>query len=177
MPKVDPSILINAFNLPPEEAIKFFKTKGYTFSWDWQDTLQEAHSRAFTVAKVMRSDILQEIRGMVQKALDEGITFQQFRKELEPRLKAKGWWGKVAVGDAEGAQVAQLGSPWRLKNIYRTNLQSSYMAGREKGMEAVRKRRPYWQYIAVVQCDFWPYLGLVIGGFFGLNDLLCETEF
>ncbi len=70
MPKIDPSILLNAFNLPPEEAIAFFKSKGYAFSWDWQDLWEEAQSKAFTVAKVAKMDILQDIREMTQKALD-----------------------------------------------------------------------------------------------------------
>ncbi len=53
-------------------------------------------------------DILQDIRGMVQKAIDDGITFEQFRKELEPKLKAKGYWGKKMVGDETGTMQVQL---------------------------------------------------------------------
>lgn len=34
----------------------------------WQD----AHARAFTVAKVTRLDILEDIRGTLQQAVDEG---------------------------------------------------------------------------------------------------------
>lgn len=33
---------------------------------------QEAHARAFTVAKVTRLDILEDIRGALQQAVDEG---------------------------------------------------------------------------------------------------------
>ena len=35
-----------------------------------------------------------DIREMVQKALEEGITFHEFQKELRPKLKSKGWWGE-----------------------------------------------------------------------------------
>jgi SPP1 gp7 family putative phage head morphogenesis protein len=165
IPKADPAILINAFNLPPEKAIEYFKSKGYTFSWDWTDTLNEAHARAFTVAKTMRIDVLQDIRGMLQRSLDEGLTFQQFKKELTPRLKAKGWWGKKMVGDGKGGtprdaalrdRQVQLGSVRRLKTIYRTNMQTAYMAGRYKGMKDVAKRRPYWMYIAVMDSKTRP---------------------
>ena len=136
--------------LSPEKAIKYLKDKGYKFSWNWQDVWQDAHTRAFIVAKVMRKDILDDIRKMVQKSLDEGLTFQQFKKELEPKLKNKGWWGKVSVGDGETIETVQLGSPWRLKTIYRTNIQTSYMAGRYQEQIDNVDNRPNWEYVAVM---------------------------
>lgn len=139
-----------AIGLPPKEAIEYFKGKGYTFSWDWQDTVKESHAKAFTVAKVLRMDILQDIRGEVQRALDEGITFEEFRRDLEPRLKAKGWWGKKMVGDGQGGQMVQLGSPHRLRTIYGTNLQTAYMTGRKKALLENAEDRPYWMYVAVL---------------------------
>jgi uncharacterized protein with gpF-like domain len=44
--------LAYAIGLKPEKAIEYFKAKGFAFSWDWQKIWQEAHARAFTVAKV-----------------------------------------------------------------------------------------------------------------------------
>lgn len=174
MPQVD---LKYAIGLPPEKAIEYFKSKGYTFSWDWHDTWQEAHAKAFTVAKVMRMDILMDIRDMIKKALDEGITFQQFKKELEPRLKAKGWWGKVMVGDEEGARQVQLGSPWRLKTIYRTNMQTAYMAGRyQEQMENV-DNRPYWQYVAVLDSRTRPAHRALHGKVFRYDDPFWQTHY
>lgn len=151
--------LYYALALPPEKAIEYFKSKGYAFSWNWHDTWQEAHAKAFTVAKVMQADILQDIRSAVQKAIDEGQTLSDFQKELAPVLKAKGWWGKVEAKDLPGYDPAkhgpsdklvQLGSPWRLRTIYQANLQTAYQAGRYKEqMESVQSR-PYWQYTAVL---------------------------
>ena len=145
-------ILLDAFEKKPAEAIAFLQAKGNTFSWNWFEVLKEAHSRSFTVAKVMKADLLQDIRVMVNKALEEGITFQQFKKELAPRLQKKGWWGKREIVDTETGLVTdvQLGSVRRLKTIYQTNLQTSYMAGRYKQQAAVAESRPYWQYISVI---------------------------
>ena len=159
-----------AFGLPPEKAIEYFKSKGYTFSWNWQDTWQEAHAKAFTVAKAMRLDVLQDIRGEVQKALDEGITFQQFKKELTPKLQAKGWWGKKLVGDEQGGQEVQLGSPRRLQTIYQTNLQTAYMAGRYKEMAENVEDRPYWQYVAVLDSKTRPAHRALNGKVFRYDD-------
>lgn len=164
-----------ALGLKPEKAIEYFKEKGYTVSWDWQDTWQEAHAKAFTVAKAMRLDVLQDIRSEVQKALDDGITFQQFKKELEPRLKAKGWWGKVMVGDETGAQTVQLGSPYRLKNIYRTNLQSSYMAGQYRAQIENADNEPYWMYNAILDSKTRPSHRALHGKVFRWDDSIWNS--
>lgn len=159
-----------AIGLPPEKAVEYFKSKGYAFSWDWTDVWKEAHAKAFTVAKVARMDVLQDIRGMVQKAISDGITFEQFRKELEPRLKAKGWWGKTWVGDEKGGQKVQLGSPWRLKTIFETNVQTAYMAGRYQEMMGMTDTRPYWEYVAVLDGRTRPWHRALHGLVFRFDD-------
>lgn len=118
--------------LPPEEAIKYFRAKGYKFSWNWYDLWQEAHIKAFTVAKAMRQDILKDIRDALDKALSEGTTLQEFKNNLTPLLQQKGWWGRKMMGDEEGAVEVQLGSPHRLKTIFNVNIQTAYQAGHYK---------------------------------------------
>lgn len=164
MPGVD---LMYAIGLPPEKAIEYFGSKGYQITWNWYEMLNEAHAKAFTVAKAMNLDILQDIRGMVQKALDEGITSDTFVKDLEPTLKSKGWWGKVM---GEDGKEVQLGSPYRLKNIYRNNLQSSYMAGRYKAFTENADDRPYWQYVAVLDGKTRPTHRQLHGKVFRYDD-------
>lgn len=144
-------MLNTAFNLPPYKAIQYMERKGMRMSWDWTDTWEQEHTEAFTVAKAMRMDVLEDIRDMVERSLQDGIPFEQFRRELTPKLKAKGWWGRVVVGDGKGAaEEVQLGSPWRLRTIYHTNLQTSLMAGRYDGMMQAAQDRPYWQNISVI---------------------------
>ena len=87
------------FKLSPSMAIKYFKNKNNKLSWDWHDVWQSSHKKSFTVAKLMREDVLQDIKDSLDKALAEGKTFQQFQKELKPTLQKKGWWGEQFVGD------------------------------------------------------------------------------
>ena len=177
--------------LSPEKAIKHLKDKGYKLSWDWEEVWQESHTKSFTVAKVMKKDILDDIREIAEKSLEEGLTFQQFKTELEPKLKAKGWWGVVSgkpedvrkelkkrnlitdnalIPDGEENIKIQLGSPWRLKTIYRTNIQTAYMAGRYKEQIDNIENRPYFQYVAVMDRRTRPSHAQLNGRIFRYDD-------
>ena len=149
MPKVD---LAYCMSLPPKKAVAYLKNKGYAITWHWEELWQDAHAQAFTVAKATRLDILQDIREAVEKALAEGKTFAWFKKELTPVLQAKGWWGKQEHVDADTGEISQvqLGSPWRLQTIFRTNLQTAYMAGRWQTQIENVDDRPYWRYVAIL---------------------------
>ncbi len=140
-----------AISLPPADAIKYFESKGYAVSWNWQDTWQASHARAFTVAKVVRAEVLQTIRGAVTDALAGGTTLRDFNQVLTPVLKSQGWWGKKIIVDSRGeAEVVQEGSAHRLRTIYRTNLQTAYQSGRYKQQVDNAAERPYWQYVAIL---------------------------
>lgn len=139
------------FDLPPEKAIKFFRSKGYVTSFDWRDMWQEQHDSAFTVAKMMDVDLLRDVRKAVDAALAEGLTAEQFRERLEPTLTEAGWWGKKemvdpATGDVE---VVQLGSARRLRTIMRVNLQTAYQAGHWQQIQETKESAPYLMYDAV----------------------------
>ena len=137
-----------AIGLTPEKAIKYFESKGNKISWDWHDTLDDAHAKAFTVAKVAKADILQDIRNEVDKAIKEGKGFKEFQNNLEPLLKQKGWWGEQIIVDSKGtAQKVQLGSTRRLQLIYDTNIQVAFQQGRYKNWQDASELLPYGQYI------------------------------
>ena len=166
--------LAYCMKLPPKEAVAYLTSKGYTISWDWEEVWQDAHAKAFTVAKATRLDILQDIRDAVEKALKEGKTLAWFEKELTPVLKAKGWWGRQENVDKETGEITsvQLGSPWRLQTIYRTNLQTAYMAGRFQEQLANADDRPYWQYVAILDSRTRPSHRAMNGKVFRYDDPL-----
>ena len=138
--------------LAAKEAVEFFRRKGFAIGFDWRDVWQAEHAAAFTVAKATRLDILEDIRGAVAKAITQGVTFRDFKKNLAPVLQAKGWWGRQSMVDPKtGEQVrAQLGSDRRLRIIFDTNLRTAQAAGRWERIQRVRKRRPWLRYIAVL---------------------------
>ena len=61
-----------------------------------------------------------------------------------PWLPLRSVWARFWSNRAGPAAKA-----WRVDNIYRTNMQSAYMAGRYAQMQTTTKTRPYWRYVAV----------------------------
>lgn len=159
---------------PPEEAVRLIESKTNRPSYSWREVWKDAHQRSFTVAKAMESDILDDIRAMVEKAVKSGITLKQFQDELEPKLRAKGWWGRsVMVNPMTGMpESVTLGTPWRLKTIYRTNLQTAYQCGRYQRMTAPSEKiyRPLWQYLAVMDGRTRPSHAAMNGKIFKADD-------
>lgn len=133
---------------PPPEASRFLRNKGLTPSFSWRDVEPEEHATAFTVAKGMQTDVLEAIRGEVQTALDDGLPFAEFQKRLRPRLQELGWWGKAQMTDPVTGELveAQLGSPRRLRTIYRANIRSARAAGQWERIERTKDALPYLQY-------------------------------
>lgn len=139
------------FNLEPlpfEEAIAFFKAKGFALSPDsFRDVWGKDHAQAFTVARVTAMDVLEDIREEIERSLEEGISLGEFKRTLTETLTRKGWMipkGEIPLpGDRRLA-------PWRLETIFRTNIQSAYSAGRYKQMLEAAPDRPYWRYVAVM---------------------------
>ncbi len=139
-------------NVPPAEAVESFRAKGIHLGFDWRDTDAELHAASFTVAKAMEIDLLADIRRAVDDAITEGQTFGGFREQLEPILKARGWWGRREMVDPQTGEtrIVQLGSPHRLRTIFDTNVRISYARGRWQRIERLAKLMPYLRYVAVL---------------------------
>lgn len=136
--------------LEPKLAVDYLKAKGYSITWNWQEQLEEAHARAFTVAKATRAEILETLHQATTQAIEQGIPEREFINNLTPKLQELGWWGKQVIVDSKGnAEQVQLGSPRRLRTILRTNKITAYHAGRYASQMENADEQPYWQYVAV----------------------------
>lgn len=144
---------ITGISVNPEEAIAFFRAKGFRLepTWDWQDFKARDHAASFTVAKSAGFDILQDIHDAVDDAIAKGETLRDFEKRLTPILQEKGWWGKQEVINPETgeAELVQLGSPRRLRTIFQTNLNMAYMAGKWQRFQRLKDKRPWLRYVTV----------------------------
>lgn len=179
------ALLKEAFKLPPQDALEYLQGKGYALSWNWWDLYQEAHAKAFTVAKVAQLDILEDIRGELLAAMDGQSTERDFVRALTPKLKAKGWWGRLPLLDDAGEAVLapdgtprtyQAGSPWRLKTIFRTNKRTAFAAGRWRAFENAAKLRPYLQYIAIMDSRVREQHAALNGRIFAVTDPIWKTH-
>lgn len=143
--QIDAKDLRTAFDLPPEEAIKYLARKGYAVTFDWKAMNAAAHHRAFTVAGCMSADVLVDTRDLIEKSLADGSTWPTFKKAMAGMLAQRGWGGPREVIDpATGIKkTVDLSDSTRLKTIYLTNMQSALNAGRSMQQRAVADRRPF----------------------------------
>lgn len=139
------------FDVPPAQAIAYFRRKGLEPTFSYADMIGDAHDRAFTVAKMMDVDLLGQVRASLDSALANGTSFQDWKRDLMPSLKRAGWWGAKEVIDPATGKVmqTQLGSPWRLETIFRTNMQAAYAQGHWEEIESQSDIAPYVMYDAI----------------------------
>ena len=166
----------HALDLPPREAIDYFSTKGFRISHDWREVWQDAHARAFTVSKMAKFELLASTRQRIDAKLRTGATQREVTRELEALFRAEGWWGRQVVADgAGGAEVVQLGSPWRIRTIVRTNVATAYNAGRYRRQSERAAARPYWQYLAIRDVSSRPSHAAMHGQVFRADDPVWDT--
>ena len=163
-----------AFGLEPAAAIQYFERKGFAVGFDWKDVWEEAHAKAFTVAGVMKLDVLADIKSALADSLKNGGTLADFQKQLQPVLERKGWWGKTpgqpADPDTGEVQHGKRLTPARLELIHRQNTQSSYSAGRYQELMQNVADRPWFEYIAILDSRTRPAHRALAGRIFRYDD-------
>lgn len=122
---------VNYGSLPFAEQIEFFRRKLNVNTQAWTDVLEAEHDVAFMVAGANRDDLVADFREAVRKAIEDGATLEDFRKDFDRIVTTHGW-------DYNG------GRNWRSRVIYETNLRQSYNAGRWAQLQKLGL--PYWRY-------------------------------
>lgn len=171
--------LAYAIGLPPADAIDYFKSRGYQVSANALDAWQAAQDRAFTVTGITRLDVLQDIKGALDKQLAGGGTLAMFKNDLQKTLAARGWTrvGQGLHADAQTAEVAADLPASRLQTIFRTNMQSALMAGKYKQLREQVDLAPYWQYVAVMDNRTRPTHAAANGKTFRADDPFWDTHY
>jgi hypothetical protein len=129
------------FGTPFAEQIAFLRAKLNLPTERWDDITRAAHDRAFIVAGAAKADLLTDLRGAVDQAV-QGGSLGQFRKDFDRIVATRGWTGWTGEGSAAGVA-------WRTKVIYQTNLLTSHAAGRYRQLTDpdTLDSHPYWQYV------------------------------
>lgn len=116
------------------EAQAFWRDKVKLSPGEFARLSDEAKTRAFAVSGIARGDELDTVFAALQKAIDQGISFDRFKEECGDIFARRGWTGK---------------RQWRVDNIFRTNIQTAYNVGHYRQLVEDRDTFPYWQYSAI----------------------------
>ena len=134
------------FKQTPDEIIKYLRSKGFKLTFDYDELLKEAHNKTFTVAKVMREDLLKDIFESLLDALETGQNFKTWKENITPTLQKKGWFGEQEILNPDTGEVKKIFvGARRLKTIYSTNMRVSYQKYRYKEMMEL-PLSTYWMY-------------------------------
>lgn len=120
-------------SVPFREQIEFYRRKLNVKTEAWTDIFAAQHDVAFMVAGANRDDLVADFREAVRKAIEDGTTLEEFRRDFDNIVAKHGW-------DYEG------GRGWRSRVIYETNLRQSYHAGREQQLWELREVLPFHRY-------------------------------
>lgn len=121
-----PNAKLDATPLPFGEQIRYFAKKINLPTEHYTDIDSQLHDYAFVVAGANTMQMVQDFRQIVDKAIVDGITLEQFKKDF----------AKIAPNWHRG----------RSRTVYDTNLYSSYNYGRYEQQKQLADVMPYWQY-------------------------------
>lgn len=126
-----------ALGRPFDEQVAFFRGKlgNLVPTQSWRDIQRSAHDAAFMVAGAAKADLLADLAAAVDKAISEGESLQKFRQRFGDIVQKHGWQGWTGSESKEGTD-------WRTRVIYRTNMATSYAAGRLSQLQHF----PLWVY-------------------------------
>jgi phage gp29-like protein len=102
---------------PYEQAISYLQSKATRLPPDFYDLVdRELNNWAFTVSNLESKASIEAVRQSLENAERAGITFADWKKEIESTLSA---------GEIEALK------PGQLETVFRTNLQTAYTAASE----------------------------------------------
>lgn len=131
--------LSGAFGRPFAEQVAAFRLRlgNLVPTATWRDLERAAHDRAFMVAGAMKADLLADLGMAVDRAIAEGASLEEFRRDFRGIVEKHGWHGWTGEGSRKG-------EAWRTRVIYRTNIATTYAAGRMAQLRAAGF--PLWIY-------------------------------
>lgn len=106
-------------------------------TYTWTDVPPEFHDRGFMVSGATKAELLADIAAAIDKAETRGTSLEEFRRDFRETVARNGWPGKAGLG-------TKAGEAWRTRVIYRTNMSTTYHAGRRA--QLIEGNFPIWVY-------------------------------
>lgn len=131
MPFDLPGAEILAKPVQPDVAMAFWQSRASMTREEAQKLTGGAKARAFYVSGLAERDMVETVHAAMGAAIANGETLAGFKGRIGEVVASAGWQGH------------------RVENIFRTNMQTAYAAGRYAKMQAVKEQRPFWQYYTI----------------------------
>lgn len=119
----------------PEDALEYFGSKLIISKAEFIALDEEVRTLAFTVARVTKMEMIKDSYNLVDKAIEQGISAGEFKKQFNALFDAKGW--------------EEL-EPWHTDLIFRQNAQTAYSVGRYEQIQSGGSNAfPWWGFSVV----------------------------
>jgi SPP1 gp7 family putative phage head morphogenesis protein len=134
-----------------DAAVDAFRKRVPITKNEWLKLDAFERENAFTVAKVTNGRVLQDVCSAIDKAVEQGTDFKQFREDVALDLIEQ-WGGEI---------------PGRMETVFRQNLAQTYSEGRAAiySSPTVKQARPYLRFDAVEddrECEICePFNGVI----------------
>lgn len=121
---------------PIEEAIKRFLEKKAVTREVFDEMVDAAKRKAFTVAEAANQEMVRAVKRELVRQVAVGADLADFGKHAAKRLEQAGWTPQ---------------NPSHLENVFRTNVLGAYNGGRARQMSQpeVLAARPFWQILGI----------------------------
>ncbi|MEL6853507.1 MAG: phage minor head protein [Cyanobacteria bacterium J06607_13] len=116
---------------PFREAIAYFRQKVAIPAGDYNALTGDVHDWAFMVARMTQADLIESARWLVDRAISEGMGFDEFERSWQRLIGRRGW---------------KPSNPRHVWTIFDTNYRGAMGAGRYQQMiePSLLARRPIW---------------------------------
>lgn len=99
-----------------------------------EDVLEYIRYKAFTIAGVEDGQLLEEVKGQIQKAIEAGTDFKDFKLQVNAIFES---YGVTKVFNNH------------LKTVFRTNIFAAYSVAQLRQVQGMPDRFPVWRYMAI----------------------------
>ena len=112
-------------SLPFEEAVAYLQKREILPAEKYYALSDRARFRAFTLSRIADGDILERVKNEIARNVQEGEGLAGFLQKTDTEI-------------LEGVGLQGAGGGWYWENVYRTNVQTAYNAGRALAFDAVK---------------------------------------